>query len=123
MTVASDKMEGESFLSIFRGDIGHVSRSKPIFWEHQGNRAVREGRWKLVHRRSDDDSDDLHCWELYNMDDGRTELTDLASQHSDRVARMAALWWDWASRVGVKTWPLQPIPPGEKDWSNLPWMW
>ena len=25
-----------------------LSRSQPIFWEHEGNRALRDGKWKLV---------------------------------------------------------------------------
>lgn len=123
--VDSDKTEGESFLPILYGK-EDATRKDAIFWEHQGNRAVREGKWKLVYRRCDSDAtneDDVHCWELYNMEEDRTELHNLASQNQERVRRMAVLWVEWASRVGAKSWPLKPLPEGEKDWSNLPWLW
>jgi arylsulfatase A-like enzyme len=128
--VPPDMMEGESFLPILRGN--EVTRRRPIFWEHQGNCAVRDGKWKLVRRRCDDlrgeersrDGDhDLHGWELYNIEDDRTELHDLASENRDRVKRMAREWSEWASRVGAKPWPLKPLPDGERDWSNVPWLW
>lgn len=57
------------------------------------------------------------------MKNDRTELNDLASHHEEKVNEMIGIWKDWAKRCGVKMWPLNPIPEGEKDWSNLPWMW
>mmetsp|Transcript_33577 Transcript_33577/g.61788 ORF Transcript_33577/g.61788 Transcript_33577/m.61788 type:complete len:606 (-) Transcript_33577:485-2302(-) len=126
-----DHVEGESFLPILHGN-DDTTRIKPIFWEHQGNRAVRDGQWKLVYKRWDSENtcdeqnnkdDVIHGWELYNMEEDRTELHNLATQHQERVQRMEQLWFEWATRVGVKSWPLKPLPEGEKDWSNLPWMW
>ena len=49
-----------------------------MFWEHEGNAAVRIGKWKLVKRYPRD-------WELYDMDADRTELHDLAAQQPERV--------------------------------------
>ena len=114
-------MEGESFLSVLRGE-KNICRQSPLFWEHQGNCAVRSGKWKLVYRRSEEGDDD---WEFYDMDSDRTELDNLAMvhQHKEKVEHMLQMWKDWAERVGVKQWPLHPIPDGEKDWSNLPWLW
>jgi len=128
--VVPDNIEGESFLPILYGK-EDTTRIKPIFWEHQGNRAVRDGEWKLVYRRCDSDDtsgqedkkDGVHGWELYNMEEDRTELHNLASQNHERVEHMAVLWFEWASRVGAKSWPLKSLPEGEKDWSNLPWLW
>ena len=40
-------------------------------------------------------------WELYQIDEDRTESTDLACHEKQRVTRMAAEWNDWAVRVGV----------------------
>lgn len=122
-----EHLEGESFLPNIIGN-NCTTRSAPIFFEHQGNRAVRQDEWKLVYRRDDhtggqQDPVDVNGWELYNMDNDRTELHNLASKNEDLVKRLALSWVQWASRVGVKPWPLHPIPDGEKDWSNLPWMW
>ena len=65
-----------------------------MFWEHEGNAAVRIGQWKLVKRWP-------RAWELYDMDADRTELHDLAAQHPERVADMAAQYEAWAARCGV----------------------
>jgi arylsulfatase A-like enzyme len=65
-----------------------------LFFEHMGNCAVREGRWKLVRKYRGP-------WELYDLATDRTELHDLSVQHPDRVAGMSAAWQKWADRCGV----------------------
>ena len=89
-------LEGESFAAVLRG--GDWARSRPIFWEHEGNRAVRSGRWKLVSRCAS-------AWELYDMERDRTELDDLAARYPDDVTEMAAQYAGWAERCGVLDWP------------------
>jgi arylsulfatase len=78
-----------------------VERREPLFWEHEGNRAVRDGRWKLVSRHP-------AGWELYDLDADRTEMHDLAATHPDRVRELSAKWDAWAARVGVQPWPIRP---------------
>jgi arylsulfatase A-like enzyme len=69
-----------------------------LFWEHETNAAVRQGKWKLVakHRNGRDDP-----WELYDIDQDPTETIDLAEQHPDQVKSMAAKWQKWAEANGV----------------------
>jgi arylsulfatase len=93
-----EPMQGSSFASSFTNQ--DSVRSHPIFWEHEGNRAVRVGNWKLVSKHSGD-------WELYEMVSDRTEMTNLASEQPHRVAEMSSLWNEWAQRVGVLPWPLK----------------
>jgi arylsulfatase len=50
-------------------------------------------------------------WELYNIDDDRTELRDLAAAQPERVRTMAAQWQAWGDRVGVMPWGFE-IPEG-----------
>ena len=88
-------VEGESLLSLLSGVPWR--RDRPIFFEHEGNRAVRDGKWKLVSRHPD-------SWELYDMHRDRTELHDLAAARVDEVARLAGLHNDWARRCGVLPW-------------------
>ena len=57
--------EGVSLRPLITGE-GTVAE-RPMFWEHEGNRAVRLGRWKLV-------SEYGKPWELYDMEVDRTEL-------------------------------------------------
>jgi arylsulfatase len=87
--------EGESFAAAFTQ--GEWSRKRPIFWEHEGNCAVRDGKWKLVKRYPGD-------WELYDMDADRTELHDLAQQNPAIVDRMKSGYAAWADRCKVRPW-------------------
>jgi arylsulfatase len=90
---AIDPLEGQSLLPVFADDRDVVGR-KPMFWEHEGNAAVRIGKWKLVKRWP-------RPWELYDMDADRTELHDLAAREPGRVREMAAQYDAWAKRCGV----------------------
>jgi arylsulfatase len=89
-------MEGVSLRPAFAG--GRINRARPIFWEHEGNRAIRSGRWKLVSRYPDG-------WELYDMTADRAEGTDLAARHPDVVKKLGAEWDAWARRTNVDRWP------------------
>jgi arylsulfatase len=94
---AVQPMEGVSLAPAFSGK--PIARPQPLFWEHEGNRAIRSGEWKLVSKHPGG-------WELYHMTTDRTEMNDLAAQQPERVKEMAALWDAWAKRVGVMPWPL-----------------
>jgi arylsulfatase A-like enzyme len=89
-------MEGVSLRPAFTG--GRITRTQPIFWEHEGNQAVRSGRWKLVSRYPDG-------WELYDMAADRVERNDLARRHPDVVRKLASDWEAWAQRANVDRWP------------------
>jgi arylsulfatase len=89
-------MSGRSFAGAFEGE--QLMRSLPIFWEHEGNKAVREGKWKLVAQFGTP-------WQLYDMSSDRTETRDLAAAHPDIAARMAKQWDDWAATSFVDPWP------------------
>lgn len=89
-------LEGLRLLPAFAGE---PLQREALYWEHEGNRAVREGKWKLVAKGKQG------RWELYDMEADRTELNDRASREPERVGRMAALWESWARRVHVLPWP------------------
>ena len=93
-------MEGVSLVPALHGR--DLDRQRPIFWEHEGNWAILDGKWKLV---SDGPGGK---WELYDMEADRTETNDLADQHPDRVRRMAAHWEGWARERNVLPWPWKP---------------
>ena len=85
-------LEGASLRPVFAGQT--LVRAKPLVWEHEGNRAIRDGQWKLVAKES-------KPWELYDLTADRSELRDLASIETDRVKAMAATWDAWAARADV----------------------
>ena len=91
-------LEGKSLLPIFRS--GKRKGHEAIFWEHEGNRAVRQGKWKLVavHGRP---------WELYDLEADRTELNNLARKHPEKVEQLKATYRSWAKRCDVLPWPIK----------------
>jgi len=74
------------------------STDRTLFFEHQGNRAVRQGKWKLV---ALDDAP----WELYDLLVDRTESNDLARDFPDKVEELNAAWKTWATRNQVTPLP------------------
>lgn len=73
---------------------GEDDPERTLLWEHEGNAGVRRGGWKLVRKYRQD-------WELYDIDADRSELDDLAGDHPDVVAELAAEYEAWADRCGV----------------------
>ncbi len=86
-------MEGTSLRPALSGE--KLERAKPLVWEHEGNRAIREGQWKLVAKEN-------KPWELYDIDLDRSELHDLASSEPDTVKQLDADWEAWARRANVE---------------------
>jgi arylsulfatase len=91
-------LEGVSIAPAFGG--GTIARPNPIFWEHEGNKAVRAGDWKLVSKHNGRP-------ELYNLAADRTELNDLSKANPEKVAELTAHWQRWAERAGVRPWPVK----------------
>jgi arylsulfatase len=103
---AIQPMEGESLLGLMRGR--DWTRETPIFWEHEGNSAVRLGQFKLVRVHGAD-------WELYDMETDRTELNNLAGRNAALEAELKRAYDGWAERVGVEDW-TRILPKLLKAW-------
>ncbi|NBV23433.1 MAG: arylsulfatase, partial [Proteobacteria bacterium] len=74
---------------------------RTLAWEHEGNRAVRVGDWKLV-------AGFKGAWELYDLRTDRAEMNNLAAQQPAKVKTLAAAWQTWADEVGVVPWEQLP---------------
>jgi arylsulfatase len=98
---AISPMEGKSLAPVLRS--GERQGHDALYWEHEGNRAVRRGDWKLVSRFPGP-------WELYNLADDRSELTNLAETHPDLVASLSTIYEAWATRSSVIPWSVLPRP-------------
>ena len=85
-----------------------LERPNPLFWEHEGNRAVRIGPWKLVAKGP------AGAWELYDMTKDRTEMHNLAAEQPERVTELMGTWEAWAKRANVLPWIWKP-PYGQTD--------
>lgn len=82
---------------------------RSLFWEHEGNRAMRKGNWKLVSEYPGTWKDvrpypNSGSWELYNLKNDRIESNDLAQEHPERVRELAAEWKAWADGNMVVDW-------------------
>jgi arylsulfatase A-like enzyme len=83
-----------------------------LYWEHEGNRAVREGRWKLVSYYNEIHEEMGRVgtgrrtgpWELYDLQTDRTELRNLAAEHPERVRDLVQMYEQWTTRLGVRDW-------------------
>lgn len=95
-------MEGISLVPAFHGNT--LQRDAPIGFEHHGNCALRNGKWKIVSQYR---ANQPTQWQLFDMEADRTEQNDLAAEHPERLKSMIAQWHDWADRVGVEPWPLK----------------
>ena len=85
-------LQGVSLLPALEGK--DLKRPEPIFWEHESNRAIHEGNWKLVAKAD-------QAWELYDMEQDRTEMHNLAAANPAKVKALAAKWDAWAARCDV----------------------
>lgn len=99
------KMEGTSLLPALEAK--PLKRSGPLGFEHHGNLALRDGKWKIVSAYKNKQPTK---WHLYDMDTDRTELNDLAESNPDKLKEMVARWQAWADRVGVQKWPFKNKP-------------
>lgn len=96
-----DPLQGKTLLPIFAGQNRQPHES--LYFHFSTDRALRQGDWKLVSAK-------LGKWELYNLHDDRTETNDLADQHPQRVAEMAAEWFRIAKETErLKGKQLRPV--------------
>ena len=100
-------LEGKSLRPAF---LKQKIQRDALYWEHEGNRAVREGDWKLVAKGPAGD------WELYNLRKDRTEQTNLAATHPELTVRLAAKFDAYAKRADV--YPLVPYRNNRPNLSN-----
>ena len=98
-------LEGESLIPSIKNESD--KRDEILYWEHEANRAIRIGDWKLVLRAAEVfpfDGD----WELYNLAEDRTEMNNLADIYPEKVEEMKTKWDEWATRIHV--YPLDNRP-------------
>lgn len=93
--VKSNPLAGKSLLPVLFDGASEVNRGAPIFWERAGNRAVRDGKWKIVSTYP------AYKWELYDIEKDRGETADLSEQNPGIVNKLAAAYFEWANKTGV----------------------
>lgn len=94
------KPRGISLNPVFKGK--KVNRTEPIFWEHEGNRAIRVGDWKAV-------SNLTESWQLYNMAKDRAELKDVSMLKPSILNDLVRKYEEWYQQVGAKPYFKEPM--------------
>ncbi|MEJ6718059.1 MAG: arylsulfatase [Akkermansiaceae bacterium] len=89
-------LDGTSLVPILTG--GKSRPSRPIGFEHAGNRGIRQGKWKLVAQSG-------RNWELYDLSSDRIEMNNLAKQRPEKFKEMLTLYNRWAEKNWVVEWP------------------
>lgn len=96
-------MKGESMLPMLRGEADFTHAADHVFgWELFGKTGIRQGDWKIIQEpRSDfwsphDPVSESYSWQLFNLAEDPTELTDLAGKEPGRLREMITLWEQFA---------------------------
>jgi len=98
-------LEGKSLVGAFNNLPIHRDF---IFWEHEGNRALKAGIWKIVSKTAKSkifSEKDQNAWELYNMEKDPSETKNMALQYPEKVKELAMLWEKEAIRTKALPWP------------------
>lgn len=96
-----DPLQGRSLLPVLQGETR--SPHETLYFHFGKDRALRQGPWKLVSAKSG-------RWELYRIDQDRSETNDLAAKHPERVAKMSREWFRIAKEVDrLPRSGLQPV--------------
>ncbi len=85
-------MQGMDLMPVWLG--GTPARKQPLFWEHEENVALRDGRWKLVKEVKD------YHYQLYDMETDRTEMHDLSEREPEVMAEMMSKFRQMYKKAG-----------------------
>ena len=99
-SIGSDSItpiQGKSLLPLIQATTPNIrSLEEPLCWEHQGNKAIIQGDWKMVRTKQDSN------WQLYHLPTDRIEGKNLALKEPERVMELDQLYKKWALKVGAK---------------------
>jgi len=90
---------GKSWIRMLAGETHSVRTDEDyLAWELFGNRAVRQGDWKLRWQWKPFGRGD---WELFDLISDPGERKDLASERPDKVASLLERWEDYVTKNNV----------------------
>ena len=92
-------MIGKSWTKVLAGEAESPRNSNDyLAWELFGNRALRQGDWKLRWEYAPFGKSD---WELFNVAKDPSERKDLASANPTKLKEMLGLWEDYVKKNNV----------------------
>ena len=99
--VATQPLRGRSFAAaLTEGADADLGERGPLYWDHDGARAVLFDSWKLVTEGPQRVQNGVPVlgdsgWELYNIEEDRSEVNNLAATELNRVRELKNLWESW----------------------------
>jgi len=96
-------LQGKSLVPVFQGE---AFEREALYWEHEGNRAVRFGDWKLVAKGGTADRSQPVEWELYNIAKDRNENVNLIEKENAVAEKLKLMWQAYAERCDVFPAPI-----------------
>ncbi|WP_044207008.1 arylsulfatase [Flammeovirga sp. OC4] len=90
--------EGESILTLARGE--ETDQDRMLFWEHEGNKGLRQGDWKMVKRRKSE-------WMLFNMKSDPLEEENIIDQYPEKASKYTKAYQQWMTDHFVEEWPAK----------------
>ena len=103
---------GKSWIPLLAGDVESVRTDEDYMaWELFGNRAVRQGNWKLRWQWKPYGKGD---WELFDLASDPGERKDMASERPEQAAALLESWDDYV-RANNVILPSRSVYEGSED--------
>lgn len=102
--------------SVVKAINGKSFKRGPLFFEHEANRAVIDGDWKLVSKAAEK-APWIGEWELYNLKDDLSETRNLIAQYPSIAKKLQQKWENWARQNQV--YPMDGRNWGQKVKANI----
>ena len=91
----TNALHGKSLLPVLTEGKESVEREEPLCWERAGNRAVRQGKWKLESHWPN------YSWELFDLETDPGETRNVAARNHEVVSKLSQAYFKWAEDNGV----------------------
>ena len=105
-------IQGKSMLPLLTGKAGAIRTENDwLGWELFGNRAIRQGDWKLLYllKRAGGNGD----WQLFNLREDPAELHDVSIKHPEQRKAMLKHWEQYTKTNGVIVSDAGPFAKGK----------
>jgi arylsulfatase len=111
-----EPMQGKSWVGMLEGDTQSPRTSEDwIGWELFGNRAIRQGDWKITWLYEPLGTED---WQLFNLAEDPGEQQDLSTKFPGKRQELIALWDEYVKTNGVILGERSPFEQASKQLPN-----
>lgn len=111
-----EPMQGKSWVGMLNGSTQSPRDSSDwLGWELFGNRAIRQGDWKISWIYEPFGTED---WQLFNLAKDPGEQYDLSNKHPKKRKQLIALWDEYVKTNGVIIGTRSPFEQMDRKLPN-----